>query len=239
MRASSTMRRSTGTALSAADRDMPGPERAGSVTQQIPRARGMGAGPDQPMLLTLREELRSGVWRPETVRTQTGLRVRFGETHLVATAVIRVLRDEGLVALDGFPGVRALGPEGQPAHHTSTATDLVVQAIRTRLTDHTYEPGARMPPQQSLAIEFDTSRTTIQLAFLQLTLEGLLRRHQVAERPGTYVLDPSRQAREALLLADLQVAMRRGGWTRAEYPDAVERALHVLVGSAARAGAER
>ncbi|MFH9955986.1 GntR family transcriptional regulator [Streptomyces roseolus] len=238
MRASSTMRRSTGTALSAADRDMPGADRAGSGTQQIPRARGMGAGPDQPMLLTLREELRSGVWRPGTVRTQTGLRVRFGEAHLMTTAVIRVLRDEGLVALDGFPGVRALGPADRPPRSTGTATDLVVQAIRKRLTDHTYQPGHRMPPQQSLAVEFDTSRTTIQLAFLQLTLEGLLRRHQAAETPGTYVLDPSRQAREALLLADLQVAMRRGGWTRAEYPDVVERALHVLIGSAARAGAE-
>ncbi|MFJ8300123.1 winged helix-turn-helix domain-containing protein [Streptomyces sp. NPDC094447] len=178
----------------------------------------MGAGPDQPMLLTLREELRSGVWRPGTVRTQTGLRVRFGETHLMTTAVTRVLRDAGLVALNGLTGVRALGPEGQPAHHTSTATDLVVQAIRKRLTDHTYQPGQRMPPQQSLAIEFDTSRTTIQLAFLQLTLEGLLRRHQAAETPGIYVLDPSRKARETLLLADLQVAMRRGGWGSAWRP---------------------
>ncbi|MFD5109051.1 GntR family transcriptional regulator [Streptomyces cinereoruber] len=238
MRASSTMRRGAALALPAADPGMPGPDPAGSGAQQPPRARGTGAGPDLPMLLALREELRSGVWRPGTVRTQAGLRVRFGETHLMATAVIRVLRDEGLVALDGFPGVRALGPGGQPAHRTDTATDLVVQAIRQRLTDHTYQPGERMPPQQSLALEFDTSRTTIQLAFVQLRLEGLLRPHQVSETPGTYVLDPSREAREALLLADLQVAMRRGGWTRVEYPDVVERALHVLVGSAGRAEGE-
>ncbi|MGW6391667.1 GntR family transcriptional regulator [Streptomyces sp. NPDC055103] len=206
--------------------------------QQLPATRGMGAGPNQPMLLTLREELRSGLWPPGTVRTQTGLRVRFGESHLMTTAVTRVLRDEGMVALDGFPGVRALGPAGKPPQGTSTATDLVVQGIRKRLTDHVYQHGQRMPTQQSLAVEFDTSRTTIQLVFLQLTLEGLLRPHQLSETPGTYVLDPSREAREALLLADLQVARRRGGWTWAEYPDAVERALHILIGSAGRAGAE-
>ncbi|WP_411574900.1 GntR family transcriptional regulator [Streptomyces fradiae] len=125
-----------------------------------------------------------------------------------------------------------------PPHSTGTATDLVVQAIRERLAEHTYQPGQRMPPQQCFAIEFDTSRTTVRLAFLQLTLEGLLRPHQTYETPGTYVLDPSQEAREAHLLADLQAAMRRGGWTRAEYPDAVERALHVLIGSAGRAGAE-
>ncbi|MEU8543120.1 GntR family transcriptional regulator [Streptomyces sp. NPDC048717] len=238
MRASSTMRRSAAPALPAADPGMPGPDRAETSAQRLPHARRTGAGPNQPMLLTLREELCSGVWRPGTVRTQAGLRVRFSETHLMATAVTRVLRDEGLVTLDGFPGVRALGPAGRPPHRTGTATDLVVQTIRKRLTDQTYQPGRRLPPQRSLAVEFDTSRTTIQLVFVQLRLEGLLRLHQTSETPGTYVLDPSRQAREALLLADLQVAMRRGGWTRAEYPDVVERALHVLVGSAGRAGGE-
>ncbi|MFB7936722.1 GntR family transcriptional regulator [Streptomyces sp. NPDC056049] len=236
MRSSSPTRRSTAPPRPAAHPGMPAADQAGHGAQQLPLVRRMGVGPDQPMLLTLREELRSGTWRPGTVRTQTSLRGRFGETHLMTTAVTRVLRDEGLVTLDGLPGVRALEPAGRPARRTSTATDLVVETIRKRLTDHTYQPGERMPPQQSLAIELDTSRTTIQLAFLQLTLEGLLRRHQAAETPGTYVLDPSREAREALLLADLQMARRRGGWTWAEYPDVVERALHVLVGSAARAG---
>ncbi|WP_282693515.1 GntR family transcriptional regulator [Streptomyces sp. CC208A] len=238
MRASSTIRRNAAPALTPADPGMPGPDRAGSGAQQLPRAHGAGAGPDLPMLLTLREELRSGVWRPGTVRTQAGLRARFGETQLMATAVTRVLRDEGLVTLDGFPGVRALEPAGRPQRRTSTATDLVVEAIRKRLTDHTYQPGERMPSQQSLAIEFDTSRTTVQVALVQLRLEGLLRPNQTFETPGTYVLDPSREAREALLLADLRAAMRRGGWTRAEYPDVVERALHVLVGSAGRTGGE-
>ncbi|WP_193097210.1 GntR family transcriptional regulator [Streptomyces sp. C8S0] len=162
---------------------MPGPDRAGVGAQQ-PRARGAGAGPDLPMLLTLREELRSGVWRPGTVRTLAGLRVRFGETQLMATAVTRVLRDEGLVALDGFPGVRALGPAGRPPHRTSTATDLVVEAIRKRLTDHIYQPGERMPSQQALAVELDTSRTTVQLALVQLRLEGLLRPIRCPRRPG-------------------------------------------------------
>ncbi|MFJ4338692.1 winged helix-turn-helix domain-containing protein [Streptomyces sp. NPDC088915] len=238
MRASSTIRRSAAPALPAAAPGLPGPDQAGVGAPQLSRARGAGAGPDLPMLLTLREELRSGVWRPGTVRTQAGLRTRFGETQLMATAVTRVLRDEGLVALDGFPGVRALGPAGQPPHRAGTATDLVVEAIRQRLTDHTYQPGERMPSQQALAVELDTSRTTVQLALVQLRLEGLLRPNQTSETPGTYVLDPSREAREALLLADLRVAMRRGGWTRAEYPDVVERTLHVLVGSAARAGGE-
>lgn len=238
MRTSSTIRRSVAPALPVPVPGVPGPDQAGVGARQLPQVRGVGAGPDLPMLITLREELRSGIWRPETVRTQAGLRVRFGESQLMVTAVARVLRDEGLVALDGFHGVRARWPAGQPAHHTSTATDLVVQAIRKRLTDHTYQPGEHMPPQQALAIELDTSRTTIQLAFVQLRLEGLLRPHRTTEMPGTYVLDPSRQAREARLLVDLQVAMRRGGWTRVDFPDVVERALHVLVGSAARAGDE-
>ncbi|MFD4337832.1 GntR family transcriptional regulator [Streptomyces anulatus] len=151
----------------------------------------------------------------------------------MVSAVVRVLRDEGLVTLHG-PGVRAAVPNVPAPGGTHTVADPIAETVRKRLADHTYPPGQRLPPNRLLAVEFDTSLTTARLALLQLTLEGLLRPWQPYETPGTYATDPVREAREALLLADLQASMRRGGWTRAEYSDAVERALHALIGSVGR-----
>ncbi|MFD7975281.1 GntR family transcriptional regulator [Streptomyces sp. NPDC059071] len=211
---------------------MPGLDLAlgGLAPQRPASARRLVSGPDEPLLLALREELRAGIWPVGQLRTQASLRGRFGTTQLITRAVVRILRNEGLVELDGF-GVRAAMPGAPVSARAVTLTDLIEQTVRKRLADHTYPPGWLLPPQREIAAEFATSLTTVRLPLTQLVLEGHLRPHLPHETPGTYAVDHEQEAREALLLADLQAAMYRGRWTRGEYPHAVERAMHQLVGS--------
>ncbi|MFD0371115.1 GntR family transcriptional regulator [Streptomyces sp. NPDC127114] len=187
-------------------------------------------GPDEPVLVILREELRSGAWPAGRLCTQASLQSRFGATQLVTRAAVRVLRDEGLVKVDGPFGVRAVPPGSCVTTGAVTLTDLITQTVRQRLANRTYPPGQLLPTQRQIAAEFGTSLQTVRLPLTQLILEGYLRPHRPHESPGTYAVDHEQEAREARLLADLQAAMYRGGWTRGEYPHAVERAMHQLVG---------
>lgn len=206
-----------------------GHDLAGIDARREARAPRPVTGPDEPLLLVLREELRSGTWPVGMLRTQSSLRSLFGTTELTTKAVVRVLRDEGLVTLEGSLGVRAAPPGHRIPVGALTLTDLITQAIRKRLADRVYPPGRLLPPPRQIAAGFDTSVTTVRLPLAQLTLEGLLRPHLAHETPGIYAVDHEQEAREALLLADLQAAMNRGAWTRGEFPDAVERALHGLI----------
>lgn len=209
----------------------PDPHLKGLAPQRRPSTRRVATGPDEPLLRVLREELRNGIWRAGKARTQASLQSRFGTTQLITKAAVRVLRDEGLVSIEGAFGVRAVPPGSCVSMGAVTLTDLITQAVRKRLTDHTYPPGRLLPTQREIADEFGTSVTTVRLPLIQLVLEGYLRPHLPHESPGTYAVDHEKAAREALLLADLQAAMNRGGWTRGEYPDAIERAMHQLVSS--------
>ncbi|MFG2116619.1 hypothetical protein ACGFRB_28945 [Streptomyces sp. NPDC048718] len=183
------------------------------------------------LLTTLREELRSGVWPGGVLRTYKGISQKFGAPDVVVRAVVRVLRDEGLVTIHAFSGVRAAHRGALPTHGPFTVTDLIASTIRKRIGDHEYPPGTPLPQRTALAEEFDTTVQALQVPILQLTLEGLVRPHLPHEVPGTYTVDHRQADREARLLADLEAAMRLGCWTRGEFPDAVERALHVLIGS--------
>lgn len=234
MRASTTRR--AGLPRSPGSPAVSGTGPAGSRTQHVVPAPARSSGPNDPMLLTLRDELRSGAWPPDLLLTRGSLQKRFGTTSTLTSAVVRVLRDEGLLKFDGSLGVRAIGPRTRGPGVTGTVTDRIVETVRERLASKVYPPGQRLPVPRQFAEEFNTVAPTVRLALLQLTLEGLLRPAHSHEAAGTYAVDPSREAREAHLVADLQTALNRGGWERAEYPDVVARALHVLMGSAGEPG---
>ncbi|GAA2637408.1 hypothetical protein GCM10010307_34950 [Streptomyces vastus] len=54
----------------------------------------------------------------------------------------------------------------------------MLNALRTRLTDGTYEVGNRLPPQRELAQEFDVSRDTVQRVLRALHDEGWIESRQ-------------------------------------------------------------
>ncbi|MFI6921880.1 GntR family transcriptional regulator [Nonomuraea spiralis] len=68
----------------------------------------------------------------------------------------------------------------------------VAEALRGAITAGIYQPGAKIPKEDELQEEFDTSRTTIRRAVAQLTAEGLL---TPVRRGGTKVREqPERQS---------------------------------------------
>ncbi|MFF0481951.1 hypothetical protein [Streptomyces sp. NPDC004435] len=188
-------------------------------------------GPDEPLLVVLRQELRDGTWRAGTVRTLAGLRDRFGTAQLTVQAAIRVLRGEGLVVFEGYKAVRAARPGTRPPMGARTVSDLIAMTIRKRIDDRTYPPDSPLPRQMILADEFDTSPATVRLPITQLLLEGRLRRHLPYETPGTYVVNHERKQREDRLFATLLQTLQTDGWSRSEFPDAVAHAMHNLLGA--------
>ncbi|NGO07911.1 GntR family transcriptional regulator [Streptomyces sp. HC44] len=56
--------------------------------------------------------------------------------------------------------------------------ERVLDALRTRLTDGTYQVGSRLPPQRELAKHFDVSRDTVQRVLRALVTEGWIESRQ-------------------------------------------------------------
>lgn len=81
-----------------------------------------------------------------------------------------------------------------------------------RLKDHllemarTHPPGSPVPPERTLATEFDTSRTTVRQALQELVIEGRLERIQ---GKGTFIAKP--KVAQALQLTSHTEDMRAHG----------------------------
>ncbi|MFE9649493.1 winged helix-turn-helix domain-containing protein [Streptomyces sp. NPDC006365] len=67
--------------------------------------------------------------------------------------------------------------------------ERVLDALRTRLTDGTYEVGNRLPPQRELAEHFSVSRDTVQRVLKALAGEGWIESRQGS---GTWVIKTQR-----------------------------------------------
>lgn len=73
----------------------------------------------------------------------------------------------------------------------------------------TQSPGTPVPPERTLATEFDTSRTTVRQALQELVVEGRLERIQ---GKGTFVAKP--KVSQALQLTSYTEDMRARAWSR-------------------------
>lgn len=93
---------------------------------------------------------------------------------------------------------------------TSTSTTRVPKYYRLKrhLLDitQTMPPGTPVPPERTLATEFDTSRTTVRQALQELVVEGRLERIQ---GKGTFVAKP--KVTQALQLTSYTEDMRAQG----------------------------
>ncbi|MEV1008142.1 GntR family transcriptional regulator [Streptomyces sp. NPDC049881] len=111
------------------------------------------------------------------------------------------------MARDGGPVTGAgTGPEG--ADRTRTARVPKYYRLKRHLLQmtETLPPGTPVPPERSLATEFDTSRTTVRQALQELVVEGRLERIQ---GKGTFVAKP--KVSQALQLTSYTEDMRAQG----------------------------
>ncbi|MEV6110331.1 GntR family transcriptional regulator [Streptomyces sp. NPDC051940] len=130
------------------------------------------------------------------------------------------MRTNAGTARAGTAGPRS-GAAGQSARSASAAeeTESAAGAPRTarvpkyyRLKRHLLEmtetlpPGTPVPPERTLAAEFDTSRTTVRQALQELVVEGRLERIQ---GKGTFVAKP--KVSQALQLTSYTEDMRAQG----------------------------
>ena len=98
------------------------------------------------------------------------------------------------------------GPGGAPG--TRTARVPKYYRLKRHLLEitQTMPPGTPVPPERTLAAEFDTSRTTVRQALQELVVEGRLERIQ---GKGTFVAKP--KVAQALQLTSYTEDMRAQG----------------------------
>ncbi|KAF4405472.1 MULTISPECIES: GntR family transcriptional regulator [Streptomyces] len=105
---------------------------------------------------------------------------------------------------DGAPA----GGANAPAAGTRTARVPKYYRLKRHLLEmtETLPPGTPVPPERTLASEFDTSRTTVRQALQELVVEGRLERIQ---GKGTFVAKP--KVSQALQLTSYTEDMRAQG----------------------------
>lgn len=98
--------------------------------------------------------------------------------------------------------------ENETGAATRTARVPKYYRLKRHLLDmtDTMPPGTPVPPERTLAAEFDTSRTTVRQALQELVVEGLLERIQ---GKGTFVAKP--KVSQALQLTSYTEDMRAQG----------------------------
>ncbi|RFU84783.1 GntR family transcriptional regulator [Streptomyces triticagri] len=99
-------------------------------------------------------------------------------------------------------------PSAEPAAAGRTARVPKYYRLKKHLLDmtETLPPGTPVPPERTLAAEFDTSRTTVRQALQELVVEGRLERIQ---GKGTFVAKP--KVSQALQLTSYTEDMRAQG----------------------------
>ncbi|WP_329460125.1 GntR family transcriptional regulator [Streptomyces sp. NBC_01497] len=105
-------------------------------------------------------------------------------------------------------GTGTTGTESSGAAVTRTARVPKYYRLKRHLLDmtRTMPPGTPVPPERTLAAEFDTSRTTVRQALQELVVEGRLERIQ---GKGTFVAKP--KVSQALQLTSYTEDMRAQG----------------------------
>ncbi|MFD6418406.1 GntR family transcriptional regulator [Streptomyces sp. NPDC060194] len=100
------------------------------------------------------------------------------------------------------------GGDGAAAPGTRTARVPKYYRLKSHLLDmtETLPPGTPVPPERTLAAEFDTSRTTVRQALQELVVEGRLERIQ---GKGTFVAKP--KVTQSLQLTSYTEDMRAQG----------------------------
>ncbi|NLU67227.1 GntR family transcriptional regulator [Streptomyces sp. HNM0574] len=111
---------------------------------------------------------------------------------------------------DGGAGTAAGAAEADSANGSGARTARVPKYYRLKrhlleMTE-TLPPGTPVPPERTLAGEFDTSRTTVRQALQELVVEGRLERIQ---GKGTFVAKP--KVSQALQLTSYTEDMRAQG----------------------------
>ncbi|MEU8543025.1 hypothetical protein AB0C52_24075 [Streptomyces sp. NPDC048717] len=182
-----------------------------------------------PMLAVLRTEIETGVWTVGELRSLQSLRRRFKRSGVVTAAVVAVLRHEGLLAEEA-KGVRVVPRVLRvPPARPSTPGDLAAHYLRGQIAKGVYTAGQRLPKLESIARAAGASAMAANVGVLQLVMEGVLRKARGGEGPGYFVADRVKTRRERELAAALAKSLKSGGWSPAEFPEAVLEALkHVL-----------
>src|SRR4029078_11415492 len=100
------------------------------------------------------------------------------------------------------------GTENETPAPLRTARVPKYYRLKKHLLDmtETLPPGTSVPPERTLAAEFDTSRTTVRQALQELVVEGRLERIQ---GKGTFVAKP--KVSQALQLTSYTEDMRAQG----------------------------
>jgi GntR family transcriptional regulator len=110
------------------------------------------------------------------------------------------------MARDGGAAGAAPGTDGPDRSRTARVPKYYrLKRHLLQMTD-TLPPGTPVPPERSLATEFDTSRTTVRQALQELVVEGRLERIQ---GKGTFVAKP--KVSQALQLTSYTEDMRAQG----------------------------
>lgn len=94
-----------------------------------------------------------------------------------------------------------------PVNHPESVVDRCTEAIRHAILTGVLAVGSKLPPERSLAEQFDVHRSTVRAALGRLTEDGLL---DVRQGRGYRVKDYHRSGGPDLLKAMATIAMERG-----------------------------
>ncbi len=153
----------------------------------IVRRHGVGvfvAGDVQPAFHrvrdALREKINGGTYKPgDQLPSGKSLTSQFNIGSETLALALSELKAEGLVEARGSHGTFVAGAEPQLSKHAAAA-----DIIRGQITDGTFKPGDRIPPEVVLAQEHGLSASSMGRALNILKDEGLVVR---LGRSGTYV----------------------------------------------------
>ena len=98
------------------------------------------------------------------------------------------------------------GRQRQRGHADRAGAEVLPAQAASAGHDRDVPPGSPVPPERTLAVEFDTSRTTVRQALQELVVEGRLERIQ---GKGTFVAKP--KVSQALRLTSYTEDMRAQG----------------------------
>lgn len=128
----------------------------------------------------VRARIEAGEWRPGTLFPVDFVASEFGASKDAARLAVEILRDAGLAGVDRLPG-------------DGLSHERLVRVLESRIREHAYPEGKKLPTRTSLAKEFRTSVATVTRARELLAQKGLLDKARGGY--GTKVAQPPPVAR--------------------------------------------